>query len=267
MAAVGASENLCYWWRNQSIAAEKAGDQDCIWWFEWRAGQWGYWHNKISQARIDFIQGYEADLRHECRYGREEVVLGPTQEIVYRTDPALLGVNDDDLKNLWGRDHRYLLDDDGMPVPLTKTVFPPPAIRLRILEQDKRYLAAQTVDVNLRAQVVHIPQPLQRRVGEERPDIVELRRLAKIPPTHPYPLDAHGNRTIPQLTAPRSDERSDHVREQQPIAPPVNPRMYEAAAPLNPPNAPRPSYAKPLKSLDQSGRGRGEPPPGGFKVR
>ena len=107
------------------------------------------------------------------------------------------------------------------------------------------------------------PQPLQRLPGEERPDIAELRRLAKIPPKHPFPLDAHGNRTLPQLAAPRSDERSDHVREQQPIAPPLNPRLYEAA-PLNPP---RPaSYAKPVKSLDQSSRGRGEPPEGGFKV-
>jgi hypothetical protein len=261
MASIGASENLCYHWRNLSNAAEAAGDTNSIFYFEWRQGQFGYWATKISQARIDFIQGYEADLRHECRFGREEVVLGPTQEIVYRLDPALIGVSDADLEGLWGRSHRYLLDDDGMPIPLTKTVFPPPAIRLRILEQDKRYLATQQVDVNLRAQVVHIPQPLQRRIGEERPDIAALRALSKIPPTHPYPLDAHGNRTLPQLASPRGDERSDHVREQQPIEPPVNPRMY--TAPLNVPNAPKPSYAKPVKSLDQSGRGRGEAPPGG----
>lgn len=266
MASIGASENLCYHWRTQSIAAEKAGDKDCVWYFEWRQGQWGYWHYKIAQARIDFITGYEADLRHECRYGREEVVLGPDQQVVFKLDPAVIGVSDEDLKGLWGRDHRFLVDDDGMPIPLTKTVFPPPAIRLRILEQDRRYLATQQVDMNVRAQVVHSPQPLQRLPNEERPDIAELRRLAKIPPKHPYPLDAHGNRTLPQLAAPRSDERSDHVREQQPIAPPLNPRMYQAA-PLNPPNAPKPSYAKPVQSLDQSSRGRGEPPPGGFKVR
>lgn len=264
MKSVGASENLCYHWRTQSLAAERAGEKEnCIWWFEWRQGQWGYWHHKISQARIDFITGYEADLRHECRYGREEVVLGPDQQVVFKLDPKLIGV-DEGAFALLGIDHRYLLDDDGMPIPLTKTVFPPPAIRLRILEQDKRYLATQSVDVNLRAQVVHTSQPMQR-LPSERADLVELRRLAKIPPTHPFPLDAHGNRTIPQLTAPHSDDRSDHVRDQQPIPPPVNPRMYEAP-PLNPPNAPKPSYAKPTLALDQASTGRGSPPDGGFKV-
>jgi hypothetical protein len=57
MGSIGASENLVYHWRTQSIAAEKAGDKDCVWWFEWRQGQWGYWHHKISQARVDFIKG------------------------------------------------------------------------------------------------------------------------------------------------------------------------------------------------------------------
>src|SRR5664279_1359930 len=76
MASIGASENLVYHWRTQSLAAEREGNKDCVWWFEWRAGCFSYWHHKIAQARIDFIQGYEADLRNECRFGREEVVLG-----------------------------------------------------------------------------------------------------------------------------------------------------------------------------------------------
>lgn len=264
MASIGASEDLCYHWRTQSIAAEKAGDKDCIWWFEWRVGQWGYWHHKIAQARVDFICGYEAELRHECRFGHEEVVLGPDQQVVYKLDPTLLLVSDEDLKNLYDRTERYLLDDDGHPIPLTKTVFPAPAVRLRILEQDRRYLATQNVDVNVQGQVVHSPAPLQRRVGEERPDIAALRALAKIPPKNPFPLDKHGHRTIPALGAPKGDDRSDHVKEQQPVPPPVNPRLYEAPKP-NPPTA-RPDYAKPVQSLDQASRGRGVPPPGRFKM-
>jgi hypothetical protein len=265
MASIGASEDLCYHWRTLSMAAERENDKNSIWWFEWRAGQWSYWHRKIAQARIDFIQGYEAEIRHECRYGRTEIVLGPDQQVVHRLDPALLGVSDDDLKNLWGRDHRYLLDDDGMPVPLTRQVFPPAPIRLRILEQDKRYLATQNIDVNVQGEIVHTPQPLQRRVGEERPDVAALRELAKIPPKHPFPLDAHGHRTIPKLGAPRGDDRSDHVREQQPIPPPQN----HPEPPLNPPTIPaRPSYAKPARTLDTGeriGDGR-DVPPGGFKM-
>jgi hypothetical protein len=263
MASIGASEDLCGHWRTRSIAAEREGDKSSPFYFEWRVGQWSFWHRKIAQARVDYIEGYEAELRHEARFGRTEIVLGPDQQVVYRLDPQLLGVSDEDLKNLWGRDHRYLLDEDGMPVPLTRQVFPPAPIRLRILEQDRRYLATQNVDVHHSGEVVHTAQPLQRRVGENRPDVEALRALAKIPPKNPFPRDAHGNRTIPQLGAPRGDDRSDHVREQQPVAPPL---QKHSEPPLNPPDAPRPSYAKPTKSLDQAGTGRGEPPPGGFKM-
>lgn len=266
MASIGASEDLAYHWRTQSIRAEKEGDNSSIFYFEWRAGQFGYWHHKIAQARIDFIQGYEAELRHECRFGREEVVLGPTQEVVYKIDPELLLVSDEDLGNIYGRSDRYLLDPETkLPVPLIRLVFPPPAIRLRILEQDRRYLATQNLDVNLTGTVTHTPAPLQRRVGEERPDIAALRALAKIPPKHPFPLDKHGHRTIPQLGAPRGDDRSDHVKEQQPIPAAPNPRAYYEPE-LKPPNAPQTSYAKPVKNLDQASRGAGVPPPGGFKV-
>ena len=273
MESIGASENLAYHWRTLSVRAEKEGDKNSIFYFEWRAGQFGYWHHKIAQARIDFIQGYEAELRHECRFGRTEVVLGPDQQVVYRVDPELLRVSDEDLKNLWGRDDRYLLDDDGLPVPLTRQVFPPAPIRLRILEQDRRYLATQQVDLNVQGSVVHTPAPLQRRADEPRPDIIpELRRLALMSPEErraqtgasAYPKDARGLRTIPSLGSSRDDNRSDHVKEQQ-IEPPPNPRMYEAPGP-NPPSAARPSYAKPAKSLDQASRGRGEPPSGGYSV-
>jgi hypothetical protein len=245
MASIGASEDLIYHWRTQSMAAERAGIKDCIWYFEWRTGQFSYWHQKIPQARVDFIQGYEAELRQECRYGRTEIVLGPDQQIVYKLDPRLVGVDDEELLRIHGRTHRYLLDEDDMPVPLTKQVFPPAPIRLRILEQDRRYLSQQNIDVHHSGEVVHTAQTPQRRVGENRPDVEALRALAKIPPKNPFPLDDRGNRTIPKLTAPRGDDRPDHVREQQPE---------------------RPSYAKPPKPLDQASVGRGAPPDGGFKV-
>lgn len=275
MASIGASENLIYHWRTASIRAEKENDTKSIFYFEWRQGCFSFWHNKIRQARIDFIEGYEAELRHECRYGREEIVLGPDQQVVYRLDPELLRVSDDDLLNLYGRTDRYLLDDDGMPVPLTKLIFPAAPIRLRILEQDRRYLATQNLNVNMEAKVVHHPAPLQRRADEPRADIAELRRLALMPPEErrqligasAYPKNAATGLVMPAATGtPRGDNRSDHIKEQQPIAPPPNPRMYEA--PHNPAPAARPSYAKPNKTLDTGeGIGRGEPAPGGFKVR
>ena len=242
----------------------------------------GFWHRKIAQARVDFIEGYESELRMECRFGRTEIVLGPTQEPVVQLDPKYLGETDEFIELCEGTAHspgyyRILRDEDGLPVYLTKQIFPAPAIRLRILEQDRRYLATQNVDVNVQGSVVHTARPLQRRADEKKPpvNLPELRRLASLSPearraelnASAYPKDAKGLVVHADVGAPTlAGDKSDHVREAPPIAPPPNPRAYYEA-PLHPPEgAPRPSYAKPSQSLDQASRGRGLPPPGGMKV-
>jgi hypothetical protein len=278
MASIGASEGLAYHWRTLSMAAEKRDERDSIWFFEWRTGQFSFWHRKIAQARVDFIQGYEAELRMECRFGRTEVVLGPTQEPVPQLDPQYLGETDEFIELCEGTAHspgwyRILRDEDQQPVYLTKQIFPAPAIRLRILEQDRRYLQTQNLNVDVQTNVVHTPQPLQRRADENKVNLPELRRIASLSPearraelnASAFPKNAQGLVVHANVGAPRGDDRSDHIKDQQPIAPPPNPRMYEA--PLNSAEgAAKPSYAKPSASLDQSSRGRGVPPSGGFRV-
>ncbi len=123
--------------------------------------------------------------------------------------------------------------------------------------------------------VVQISKPLERLASEPRADVVELRRIASLTPeqrraeigARRAPVNARGLVMAAATGAPRGDDRSDHIKEQQPVEPPVNPRMYEEPK-LLPPSRPAPSYAKPQKTLDSGERiGRGEPPPGGFKMR
>lgn len=269
MRTIGASESLAFNWRAQSIAAAKADDRSSPFFLEWR-GTYAYWHQHAGRARDENIITYEAAMRDECLNGREEVVLGPDQRPVFVEDPELINFSEEDLWNLLGRRHRYLLDPKTKkPVPLMRKVFPPAPLRIKVLEQDARYIEKKQIDARLTGEI-QIQKPLQRFPGETRPDIEHLKRLAAMSPEQRREAmgasgvarDKNGNRTLPNLAPPSRDDDLPVIEKPSPFA-----------APYQPPPAPdpqppaRPSYARPETKLDRGeGIGRGEPAPGGMKV-
>jgi hypothetical protein len=269
MASIRASESLAFSWRAKCIEAQKANDTSSIFFVEWR-GAYDWWINHAGRARTENIILYESVIRNQALHGIEIPVLGPDQKPVYVEDPDLLDVSAEDLWGLYGRRHRYLLDDKGRPVPLTRTEQLPAPLRLRVLEQDRRYVARQEIESHV--QVTATAKPFQRLPGEERPPgtIEKLKRLAAMTPEQrraelgasAVPLDTTGRVMAADLGAPLAiGERPDDGAE---IAKPPNPRAYQVPK-LNPPT--RPSYARPSTALDRGeGTGRGEIPEGGMKV-
>lgn len=135
---------------------------------------------------------------------------------IWKIDPELEFLSDDDLWALQGRRDRYLLDKHGNAVP---------RFRLRKPLNDLQRLAAMT--------------PEQRRAALGASAV---------------PLDRNGRRTMPTLSPPMSRDLPDDAGH----------GLKPAPAPfVRPQQSTRPSYARPL---DQAGRGRGDVPPGGFKV-
>jgi hypothetical protein len=273
MRSIGASERQAYEWRAKSIAAAKANDTSSPFYIQWR-GAGDFWHNHAGRARSEQLISYEAQIRDQAQHGVEEVVLGPMQTPIYRENPRYLHRDDDFIRLSEGLDagapvtwFRYEHDASGHPIPLTKITQLPAPLRRAVLAQIPSY-KENTLDVSVEhSGIVQISPAMERLASEPRPGLAELRALAALSPearraklgAKPAPVNARGLVIAADLGTPRGDNRSDHIKEQQPIAPPPNPRMYEVPK-LNPP---RPSYAKPL---DQSGRGRGEPPPGGMKM-
>lgn len=267
MGAIGASESLAYSWRAKCAADRKANNLDSVFYFRWREVE-RFWDQHIEAARIEWVVGFESELRHQCRFGREEIVRDGNQQIVWKLDPDLLNLSDEDLLNICGRTDRYLLDENGHRVAETKTVWPSQAVILRVLEQDRRYLAQQNINVESRVEEVHII----KRHGADgpRPDLEQLRAMvAERRRLHPpgskpsYPHDGHGRFIPADLGVKPGDNRPDDGAE---LAKPPNPRAYNID-PLSPAIKPQPSYARPARSLDQSGRGAGVPPVGGFRVK
>lgn len=271
MQSIGASEATAFVWRSASIKAAKDDDRSSPFFLEWR-GAWDFWHCHAGRARTENIILYESVLRDQAINGIETAVLGPDQKPVYVEDPDLIGVSDEDLRNLRGRTHRYLLDAKGHPVPLMKTEQLPAPLRLRVLEQDKRYIHREERDVQVMGEMT-VAKPLQRLPGETRPDLAKLRELAKLSAAErrdmlgaaAFPKDTKtGLVTRANTGAPRGDNRPDDGAE---LAKPSNPRMHEAPA-VKTPDPPRPSYARPATHLDTAeGVGRGVVPAGGFRVR
>jgi hypothetical protein len=271
MASIRASESLAFSWRAKCIEAQKANDTSSIFFVEWR-GAYDWWINHCGRARTENIILYESVLRNQALHGIEIPVLDPaTQRPLFVEDPDLIDVSDEDLWNLYGRRHRYLLDDKKRPVPLTRTEQIPAPLRLRVLEQDRRYVARQEIESHV--QVTATAKPFQRLPGEERPPgtLEKLKRLASMTAEQrrealgasAVPLDSTGrvtqvNRGVPLAIG---DNRPDDGPE---LKKPPNPRAYQEPK-LNPPT--RPSYARPSTALDRGeGTGRGEIPEGGMKV-
>ena len=284
MKCIGGSERTAFNWRAESIAAQRENDRSSPFYLEWR-GAWDYWHCHAGRSRAENKITYEALIRDQAANGIEEKIYGPDQKPIYREDPRFIGRDDDYVREVLGMAdfedvtpwHRLEHDADGNPIQLTRRVQLPAPLRKAVLAASHPDYREQ-LDVNVEhSGVVQVSKPLERLASEPRADVSELRRLAAMTPEQRrkelgasnYPKNPQTSLVIRAQTGagPSSDDRPDHIREQQPVPPPVNPRMYEAPA-LNPPNAPRPSYAKPTKSLDTGERtGRGVPPEGGFRVR
>jgi hypothetical protein len=249
MGVLRASESLAFVWRAQSIKAQKDGDTSSPFFIEWR-GTWDYWHAHAGRARTENVILHEATIRDQSLNGVEEPVFGPDQKPVWKERAEYIGRSDQFIRDAeilapdddvaWYRLER---DADGNPVQLTKRTQIPAPLRLAVLKQDKRYIEQIQHDVNVAGEIT-VAKPLQRLPGEVRPDVAKLRALASMTPdkrreqmgASGVPLDAHGHRTMSVSTLP-------------------------------PEPKPQPSYARQPQNLDTAGTGRGEPPPGGFKVR
>jgi hypothetical protein len=250
MARIGASEGLAFVWRAQAIKARKDGDTSTPLFLEWR-GTYDYWDAHASRARVENVIIFESAIRDQALNGIEHVVLGPDQRPVYKENPAYIGRDDEYVMLSEGcapgevARYRLQLDAKGNPVPLTKIEQLPAPLRLRVLEQDRRYVERKEHDVQHSGEI-QVTKPMTRLPGEQRPDVARLRQLAAMPPEQrraefgasAVPLDACGNRTIATATLP--------------------PEPKEAA--------PRPSYARPSQPLDGAGTGRGTVPDGGMKM-
>jgi hypothetical protein len=282
MKCIGGSERLAFDWRAKCIKAMKAADLSSPFWMEWR-GEFDWWVNHAGRARKEHLIATEAKIRAQAKDGIEEPIFGPDQRPIWKESARYLHRDDDFIRLSEGLDadadvtwYRYEHDEQGRPVQLTKRVNIPAPLRKAVLAASHSDYREQ-LDVNVEhSGTVHVSKPMERLASEPRADVSELRRLASMTPEQrrahiggsAYPKNPRTGLVMAAATgSPRGDNRSDHVKEQQPVEPPVNPRMYEAPAPNNPPTAPRPSYAKPSKTLDRGeGIGRGVVPDGGMKV-
>ncbi len=139
-------------WAGRSRRAEKDNDRSSEFFLEW-CQTWDWWHNHAGRARAQNIALYESVIRDQAFNGIEVPVLGPDQRPVYAEDPDLIDVSDEDLWNLYGRRNRYLLDKKKRPVPLTKIEQLPAPLRLRVLEQDRRYVHKEQHDVAVSGEI------------------------------------------------------------------------------------------------------------------
>jgi hypothetical protein len=272
MASIGAHERLAFNWGARSAKAEKDDDRASPFFLEWN-GSWDFWHRHAARARIQNIALYEAQLRDEAMNGRETVVLGPDQKPVWRERAEYIGKSDEWIMISEGcseadvKWHRLEHDAKGRPLPLTKIEYPPAPVRLRILEQDKRYIESKNLDVNVSGEIAH-SKPLARLPGEQRPDVEHLRALAAMSPedrraalgASGVALDEHGRRTIPRLAPPMDARTDDAGRGLR------HPAPGYFAPPKKPPE-PAPSYARPPQSSGDDHYGSGTVSGGGYKVR
>lgn len=279
--AAGISESCLYTWRAKCIADQKAGDVSSPFFLSFRDGEPPMWFTEAAaRSRSEHLMSLESQIRAEAA-GVEVPVRGPSQEPLYKLDPRFVGRSDDYVREAVGKMEweelepydRLLKDENGLPIPETTKQHLPAQLRLRVLEAaDPRYRAVshQSVDVNVSGGIVHEVKPLARRPGEPRADLQELRALAALSPEErrakfggkAYPTDASGRRTIPALSPPLTKDAPDDQNlgkrpPPEPYTPPPRPAPVDTGAP---------SYVKPSPALDQSGRGAGNPPPGGMRI-
>ena len=272
--AVGISESAIWNWRARCIADRKREDTSSPFYVA-SHDEWAWWDEHCAKARAQHKMLAESIIRAQSVHGIEEVVRGPTQEIIYQKNPMYIGRPDSFVMFSEGCTeedvawHRLLHDENGLPQPEVVIRQAPSQLRLRVLEASHPdYVPRSHQSVDVQAHVVHEQKPLQRRKDEPRVDLQELRALAALTPEQrrakfgasKYPLDANGRPTLTRALAPpsHSDPADDQHRGARPAPAPYVPPPHPAPQPQA---QPRPSYSKPQRSMDNIGRG--EPPPGG----
>ena len=250
MGALGAAEATAFNWRSKSVKAKEDNDTSSPFFFEWR-GTYDYFHCHAGRARLENVMVHEATIREQSLNGVEEPIFGPDQKPIWKERPEYIGRSDDYIRKAEGLMDiedvawfRLAHDADGNPIQLTKRTQIPAPLRLRVLEQDKRYIHREEHDVQVSGEIT-VAKPLQRLPGEERPAMAEIKRLAAMTPEERRAeLGAAGRPMHGGLLVP--------IARGVPDAPP------------------RPSYARPAERpepLDSGeGVGRGDVPPGGMKV-
>ena len=233
MGRIGASEQLAFVWRAASVKAMADKDTSSPFFFVEFRGTWDYWHAHAGRARTENIITYEAHIRDQALNGIEHVVLGPDQRPVYRDNPRYIGRPDDYVMLSTGCEpgevarYQLELDAKGNPVPLTKVEQIPAPLRLRVLEQDRRYIEQKQIDQQVR--MTTTAKPFERLPGEERPDVARLRQLASMTPEQrraeigasAVPLNANGHRTMPPTGLPSGrDDNLPVLEKPSPYAAP-----------------------------------------------
>ena len=249
--ACNASEGTAFNWRAQSMKAERQGDRSSIFWLHWRECD-DFWHNFCSRARSENVMSIEGLLRTQLISGVEKQVLHPvTMQPVYLIDPELEHIPMEDVRNLFGRDDKYLRDEHGKLIPVMRREELPSNIKAMILRLHPGYEERVEHNVNVSGEIVHSKAPV-RRADDPRPDVARLRAQVQerlnAPNRITSPVDKNGRRMLPVAsTIPGSgsgrDENMPLIEKPSPIKPYVPPPK-----PPEHPKAERPEYAKPNRN-------------------
>jgi hypothetical protein len=273
MACIGASEATAYQWRARSMADQKADlKEQSPFWILFRE-RWRYWHEAILYARLEALTRYESIIREECMSGVLEKIYDG-KDVVWETDESLIAQyeGDAELARLMGvHDPFFRHDSSGARIAATRRILMPATLRAKVLEQISSYRQSATLDVNVRGHVVAEvgkayltrPQTPALPPPQEHPSITALRERAKLAPKNPRP---DGQVQIFSAKESGPPERISNASED--FAQPALVRAEPQAEPPQP-KPPAPDYSRKPSSggIDKPGTGRGEPPPGGFKMQ
>jgi hypothetical protein len=240
MGKIGASEQTAFVWGNKSAKAEAEKDFSSPFYLEWM-GVMGFWHVHASRARTFNVNVHETTIREQSLYGIPQIVRDSSQKIIYQERPEYIGRDDEYVALVEGCDlkdvprARLLFDSNGNPLPQVRYEQIPSAIRLRVLEQDARYIAKTQTELRHSGEVLISKPPERLPTDPPRLDIQRLKELAAMTPEQrreklaasAVPLDANGRRTI---ATGMPSKRDDDLPE------------------IEKPNTPiRASYARPVK--------------------
>ena len=243
MATIGASEQTAFTYGTKSAKAEHDGDYSSIFYLEWPVGSgtMGFWHQHVSRARTFNVGVHETTIREQSLNGIPQIVRDLSQKIIYQERSEYIGRSDDFVMLSEGCEPedvtraRLLLDSKGNPIPQVRMEQVPAAVRLRVLEQDARYIAKTQTDVHHSGEVLVAKPPERLPSDGVRPDIAKLRELAAMTPEQrrlrleasPVALDKDGRRTI---VSGEPSKRDDDL-----------PRIEKPDTPI------RASYARPVR--------------------